>query len=137
MTHNCWSACFLVTTWNLGHDQVFSLITAILVTTISSSYLVTISFLSLSSSLQFLYFWLRPDCSTLFWNICRDLNLMSRHQFMFPIMLIFVATMFFIPFNKFYVTTSIPCRDLAVLFSTAFYVATSKACRDLISIVNH
>ena len=61
----------------------------------------------------------------MFWNIFRDLNLMSRHQFLFPVMLIIVMTMFSLPFNKFYVTTSIPCRDLAILFSTALYVATS------------
>ena len=45
--------------------------------------------------LQFFYFWSRPDCYALFWNICHDLNLMSRHQFLLPTMLIFVATMFF------------------------------------------
>ena len=45
--------------------------------------------------LQFFYFWSRPDCSALFWNICRDLDLMSRHQFLLPVMLIFVATIFF------------------------------------------
>ena len=67
----------------------------------------------------------------------RDLDLMSRHEFLLPAMLIFVATMFFVPFNKFYVMTSVPCHDLAVLFSTAFYVATSKVCRDLIFVVNH
>ena len=50
---NCWSACFLVATWTLGLDQVFSLITTILVATIPSSYPIATSFLSLNSSLQF------------------------------------------------------------------------------------
>ena len=46
------------------------------VATIPSSYPVVTSFLSLNSCLQFFYFWSRPDCSALFWNICRDLDLM-------------------------------------------------------------
>ena len=107
------------------------------VATIPSSYSVATSSLSLNSSLQFLYFWSRPDCSAMFWNICHDLDLMSRHQFLLPVMLIFVTTMFFRPFNKFNVTTLVPCRDLVVLFSTTFYVATSELCRDLISVVSH
>ena len=63
--------------------------------TIPSSYPVATSFLNLNDFLQFFYFWSRLDCSALFWNICRDLDLISRHQFLLPVMLIFVATMFF------------------------------------------
>ena len=48
-----------------------------------------------TNSLQFFYFWSRPDCYALFWNICHNLDLMSRHQFLLLVMSIFVATMFF------------------------------------------
>ena len=33
MTQICWVSCFLVATWNLGRDQEFSLLSAILVVT--------------------------------------------------------------------------------------------------------
>ena len=78
VTQICWVAYFLVATWNLGRVQVFSLLSAILVVTFPSSYLVATSFLSLNISLQFFYFWSRPHCSALFWNICHDLG--SRCQ---------------------------------------------------------
>ena len=36
VTQNCWSTCFLIAAWNLGHDLIFSLITRILVATSKS-----------------------------------------------------------------------------------------------------
>ena len=71
-TQNCWSACFLVATWALGHDQVVSLIIAIPVATSkvcrdhSFNYPVATSFLSLNSFHSIFYFWYQPNCSSLF-----------------------------------------------------------------------
>ena len=67
----------------------------------------------------------RPNCSS---SLLKYLSRTQFHvatSFLLPAILILVATTFFGPFNKFYVTTSVPCHNLAVLLSIAFCIATS------------
>ena len=99
MTQNCWVACFFVVTWNLGCDQVISLLSAILVGTskvcrnnpffISSCNLISKSRLFLSLFLFVvttslfcfvLEYMSRPRFDVATWLYCFILHFMSRPQ---------------------------------------------------------
>ena len=160
VTQNCWVACFLVATWNLGHDQVFSLLSAILVATskvcrdnpffISSRNLISKSqqfpslFLFLVATSLFCFvmeYMLRPRFDVATWLYCFLMHFMSRPQK-------YVTTSFLLsaidpwsqlPFSccdlkllSFYclVATRNLGRNLIISFLFEIYVATLKICHN-------